>query len=158
VRNARFKAFHTAWHSTGVTFIAADLEKEDWLAKLVEAGFNPGRPALFLLEGVIVYLDKQAVGTTLRKIASTAKGSVVAFAYFTTEPLESQALYWRYGRAMTKAAGEPLKFGIDSTPPSRERLAELLRPCGLSLAEQRTLGRETEGKRAWGAFTSASVR
>ncbi len=145
--------------TTGVTFVAADFEKENWLARLVEAGFDPGQPALFVWEGVIMYLDREAVEATLRKIAGTAKGSIVAFDYFTTEPLESQALYWRYGRAMTKAAGEPMKFGVDSTPPSRERLAELLRSCGLSLGEQRTLGaeRETEGKRAWGGFATAIV-
>lgn len=83
---------------------------------------------------------------------------MVAFDYGTTEPLESQALYWRYARAGTRAAGEPVKFGIDSTPPSRERLAELLRSCGLSLVKQRTLGQETEGKRAWGGFAIATVK
>jgi methyltransferase (TIGR00027 family) len=144
--------------SAGVTFVAADLEKEDWLARLVDAGFCPGEPALFLCEGVIVYLDREAVEATLRAIASTARGSVVAFDYFTTEPLESRALYWRYARAGTTAAGEPLKFGIDSTPPSRERLAELLRSCGLTLVEQRTLGHETGGKRAWGGFATAIVK
>lgn len=45
-----------------------------------------------------------------KKIAGTAKGSAVAFDHFTTEPLESKALYWRCGRAMIKAVGEPLKF------------------------------------------------
>ena len=144
--------------STGVTFAAADFEKEDWLAKLVTAGFDPSRPALFLWEGVIMYLDRAAVEATLRKIASTAKGSVVAFDYMTTEPLESKALYWRFARAATTAGGEPLKFGVDSTPPSRERLAALLQSCGLSLVEQRTLGRETDGKRAWGGFATATVR
>jgi len=143
--------------STGVTFVAADLEKEDWLTRLVDAGFDPGTPALFLWEGVTVYLEKEAVEATLRTIGSTAKGSVVAFDYSTTEPLESKALYWRYARAATTAAGEPVKFGVDSTPPSRERLAELLRSCGLTLVEQRTLGQETEGKRAWGGFAVAVV-
>jgi hypothetical protein len=57
----------------------------------------------------------------------------------------------------TRANGEPLKFGIDSTPSS-ERLAELLRSCGLSLSEQRTLGKKTEGKRAWGGFAVAIVK
>ena len=94
----------------------------------------------------------------MRKIASTAKGSILAFDYFTTEPLESQALYWRYARAATKAAGEPLTFGIDSTPPLRQRLAEFLESCGLDLGEQRTLGQETGGKRAWGGFTIAIVK
>jgi len=144
--------------STGVTFVAADFEKEDWLRRLIDVGFNPDEPALFLWEGVMTYLDREAVESTLRKIASTAKGSIVAFDYCTTEPLESQALYWRFARAGTKAAGEPLKFGIDSTPPSSERLAEFICLCGLSLCEQRTLGQETEGKRAWGGFAIAIVK
>jgi methyltransferase (TIGR00027 family) len=141
-----------------VTFVAADFEQEDWLAQLVDLGFDPAKPALFLWEGVMMYLDRAAVENTLRKIASTARGSVVAFDYFTTEPLVSRSLYWRFARAATAAAGEPLKFGVDSTPPSRERLAELLRSCGLSLVEQRTLGQETAGKRAWGGFAIAAVQ
>jgi Leucine carboxyl methyltransferase len=136
--------------SSAVTFVAADFEKDDWLACLSAAGFAPGERTLFLLEGVTMYLNREAVEDSLRKVASTAQGSVVAFDYFTTEALESRALYWRYGRAATKSTGETLKFGVDSTPPSRERLAELLRRCGLSLADQRTLGDDTRTRRAWG--------
>ena len=142
----------------GVTFVSADFEREDWLSKLVAAGLDLKQPVLFIWEGVTMYLDRAAIEDTLRKIAGTAKGSVVAFDYFTTEPLESNSLYWRFGRWSTRAAGEPIKFGIDSTPPSRERLAELLHSCGLSLVEQRTLGQETEGKRAWGGFAIAAVK
>ena len=127
------------------------------MTRLVDLGFDPAKPALFLWEGVMVYLEREAVEDTLRKIASTAKGSAVAFDYFTTEPVVSNALYWRYGRAATRAAGEPFKFGIDSTPPTRERLSELLQSCGLTLHEQRTLGRETEQERAWGGFAIARV-
>jgi methyltransferase (TIGR00027 family) len=140
-----------------VTFVPADFEKQDWLACLTAAGFDPGQRTLFLWEGVTMYLDREAVEDTLRKIASTAPGSVVAFDYFTTEPLTSRALYWRYGRATTKAAGETLKFGVDSTPPSRERLAELLRSHGLSLSDHRTLGEDTQARRAWGGFALATV-
>jgi methyltransferase (TIGR00027 family) len=143
--------------SSGVTFVPADFEKEDWLARLTAAGFDPGERTLFLWEGVSMYLDRAAVEDTLRKIASTAHGSVVAFDYFTTEALESRALYWRYGRAATNAAGETLKFGVDSTPPSRERLAGLLRSCGLTLSDQRTLGDDTQTRRAWGGFATATV-
>jgi len=141
-----------------VMFVPADFEKEDWLARLVESGFDPSQKALFLWEGVTMYLERAAVEDTFRKIASTAKGSVVAFDYFTTEALVSNSLYWRYGRYMTKAAGEPLKFGIDSTPPSRERLAEFLHSCGLSVDQQQTLGKDTETDRAWGGFATAAVR
>jgi methyltransferase (TIGR00027 family) len=144
--------------ASGVTFVPADFENEDWVDRLTAAGFDPGERTLFLWEGVTMYLDRAAVEQTLRKIASTAPGSVVAFDYFTTEALESPALYWRYGRAATKAVGEPLTFGVDSTPPSRERLAELLRSCGLALTDQRTLGEDTETRRAWGGFATATVR
>lgn len=143
--------------SDGVTFVAADFEREDWLARLTDAGFDPAARTLFLWEGVTMYLERAAITDTLRKIASTAPGSVVAFDYFTTEALTSRSLYWRYGRAATKAAAEPLKFGVDSTPPSRERLAELLRSCGLTLTEQRTLGPDTRTTPAWGGFATASV-
>lgn len=143
--------------ASAVTFVTADFEKEDWLARLVDAGFDLKKPALFLWEGVIMYLDRAAVESTLRKIAGTAKGSLVAFDYFTSEIIESQGLYARFARAATSAGGEPLKFGIDSAPPSRQRVEELLRSCGLSLVEQRTLGEETEGKRAWGGFATAVV-
>jgi len=106
----------------------------------------------------MMYLEREAVESTFRKIAGAAKGSIVAFDYFTSEILDSQAPYMRFARATTSAGGEPLKFGIDSTSPSRERLAEFLQSCGLALGEQRTLGEETGGKRAWGGFATAIVK
>jgi methyltransferase (TIGR00027 family) len=144
--------------SDAVSFVPADFEKEDWLTLLTQAGFDLQQPALFIWEGVMMYLDQSVVEETLRKVASTAKGSILAFDYMTSEPLTSQALYYKLARAGTKANGEPLKFGIDSTPPSRERLKELLQACGLSLNEQRTLGSEKGKKRAWGGFAVAIVK
>jgi methyltransferase (TIGR00027 family) len=143
--------------TTGVTFVAADFEQEGWFPRLVNAGFDPSRPALFLWEGVVMYLGREAVEDTLRRIGGCASGSMVAFDYFTTEVLSSSALYWRFARMSTRAAGEPLTFGIDSLPPTRERLAELLQPCGLSLVEQHVLGKETGRERAWGGFALAMV-
>ncbi len=152
------EALHKAGiDASRVTFVSADFEKDDWLAKLVDAGFDRGKPALFVWEGVAMYLDRPAVEATLHKIAGTAKGSIVAFDYFTDECLLSQAFYWRFARASTKAVGEPLKFGIDSTPPAQERLAEFLKASGLELCEYRMLGHEAEGKRSWGGFAVARV-
>jgi len=141
----------------GVTFVAANFEKEDWFKRLLDAGFETEKPSLFLWEGVTPYLEREAVEDTFRNIASVARGSVIAFDYFTTEILESQSLQMRLIRASLQAGGEPLKFGIDSTPPTSERLAELLRSCGLSFREQHTLGKETEGKRSLGGFATAVV-
>jgi methyltransferase (TIGR00027 family) len=144
--------------AAGVTFVPADFENEDWFTRLVAAGFNPSEPALFIWEGVTPYLNEAAVKDSLRKIASTASGSIVAFDYFTSEVLESPALAMRSVRASLNAGGEPLKFGVDSTPPLRERVGELLQSCGLTLIEQHTLGPETDGKRAWGGFALSAVK
>ena len=141
-----------------VTFVSANFEEDDWLGRLVDAGCDVNQPALFLWEGVTPYLDRAAVEETLRKIATTACGSVVAFDYVTTEVLESPSLSLRLVRASLRAGGEPLKFGIDSTPPLSERVAELLRSCGLSLVEQQTIGQEKEEKRALGGFATAIVK
>jgi methyltransferase (TIGR00027 family) len=140
-----------------VTFVGADFEQDDWMERLLAAGFDPGVPALFLWEGVTMYLDQRAVEHTLRTIANTAAGGVVAFDYLTTEPLAAQGLYWRYARAATNLGGEPITWGIDRTPPVRDRIAELLGRCGLALVEHQTLGSETGSSHAWGGFAAAIV-
>lgn len=141
-----------------VTFVATDFEQEQWHSRLMEAGFKVDQPALFLWEGVTPYLDRTAVEATLRTVGNLATGSIIAFDYITTDVLESPSLYLRLVRASLRAGGEPLTFGIDSTPPTSERLADLLGSCGLSLVEQRTVGEESGGKRAWGGFAVAMVR
>lgn len=137
-----------------ITYVAADFMSDDWLEKLVEAGFDPTRPTFFTWESVSMYLDRHAVTNTLRTIAGT--GGVVAFDYFSTEIIESPSLYMRYARAMIRATGEPWRFGIDNTPPVRERVAAFLESCGLELQSQRNFGAESGGRRAPAGFAVAA--
>lgn len=143
--------------TTRVTYVPADFEKEDWFEKLVDAGFEQDVPSFFLWESVTMYLDREAVESTLRKIAATASGSVVAFDYFSAELIEDRSLIMRYIRAVVNAVGEPFRFGIDSTPPVRQRVAAFLESCGLSLEEQRNFGQETNRKHAMAGFATAIV-
>ncbi len=143
--------------TTRVTYVPADLENADWFEQLVDAGFAPDKPSFFLWEAVTMYLDREAVESTLRKIAATATGSVVAFDYFSAELIEERSLFMRYARAVIRATGEPWKFGIDNTPPVRTRVAAFLESCGLSLEEQRNFGQETDRKHAMAGFVTAIV-
>ena len=140
-----------------VTYVPADFETEDWFEKLVDAGFEPDKPSFFVWESVTMYLDREAVESTLRTIAGTATGSAVAFDYFSAELIESRSLFMTYARAVINAVGEPWRFGLDSTPPVRTRVAALLESCGLSLEEQRNFGRETASKHALAGFATAMV-
>ena len=140
-----------------VIYVPADFMKDDWLGKLVDAGFEPNKPSFFLWESVTMYLDREAVESTLRKIAGTAAGSAVAFDYLSAEIIDSRSLFMRYARAVLKATGEPLRFGIDNTPPVRERVAAFLESCGLKLEGQRNFGQESGRMRAMAGFTTAIV-
>ena len=142
--------------SDRVTFVAADFQTDDRLAALVNTGFDLEVPTFVLWEGVSMYLNHKPVEATMRRLSTMARGSIVAFDYVTTEPLESGALYWRLARAATTRSGEAITFGVSSTPPSRERLSELLQACGLALVEQRTHGVESGANRAWGGFATAT--
>jgi methyltransferase (TIGR00027 family) len=54
---------------------------DDWLQKLVEAGFDVGRPAVVASTGVSMYLTKDAIAATLRQVAGLAAGSTLAMTF-----------------------------------------------------------------------------
>jgi methyltransferase (TIGR00027 family) len=143
--------------TTQATYVPADFQKEDWFEKLVNAGFEPEKASLFTWESVTMYLDRQTVESSLRKIAGTAGDGVVAFDYLSAEFIESRSLFMRYARAVINATGEPWHFGLDNAPPGRERVAEFVDSCGLMLDEQCNFGLETDRKRAMVGFATAIV-
>jgi methyltransferase (TIGR00027 family) len=143
--------------TTRATYVAADFLVDSWLDRLVAAGFQPEKQTVYLWESVTMYLDQAAVEATLRTIASTAPGSVVAFDYLSRQLIEGNSLYMRYARAWLSRTGETWRFGIDSTPPVRPRVAAFVANCGLELVEQRNFGHETERKRADAGFCAARV-
>lgn len=134
----------------------ADTEHEDWFEKLVDVGFEPNKPSFFLWEAVTMYLDRAAVESMLRKISGAAPGSVVAFDYFSTGLLENRSFFMRYARSAANAAGEPLKFGIHSTPPVSGRLPHSSHRAACRW-EQRNFGQETDRKHAMAGFATAIV-
>jgi methyltransferase (TIGR00027 family) len=144
--------------SRPVTYVPADFEVDDWYERLLSAGFRQELQSFFLWESVTMYLDGKAVESTLRKIAKTAAGSVVAFDYFSTELMQARTLFMRYARVVLNLISEPFgTFSIDNTPPARDRVATFLASCGLSLEEQRNFGTETGSKRASAGFATAVV-
>ncbi len=143
--------------TTGVTYVPADFMHEDWFENVAGAGFDPRRPSLFLWELVTMYLDRDAVLSTLRRIAGTAPGSALAFDYMSTSMIESGLPFMRYARAVVVYTGEPLRFGTDTTPPAAGRIAAFLEPCGLRLVEHRTFGAESPGRPAWAGFAIATA-
>ena len=77
----------------GHVFAPADFEKEDLRDVLDGAGFDWGKPTLFCWVGVVMYLTRDAIATTLRTLAGAGPGSGVVLTYVTTpEYLDDDSL------------------------------------------------------------------
>src|SRR5580658_281346 len=62
-----------------VRFVPADFTRDPVADRLLAAGLDPGRPALFLLEGIAVYLERPVLQTVLSQFRqAAAAGSLLA--------------------------------------------------------------------------------
>jgi methyltransferase (TIGR00027 family) len=91
-----------------LTFVPVDLKQQGLPSALISVGFQPDRPAFFHWLGVVPYLPRESISSTLRFIASVP-GSEVVFDY--TEPLanypEVRRAYLAGVAARTAALREP---------------------------------------------------
>jgi methyltransferase (TIGR00027 family) len=68
-------------------FVPVDFEAGDaWWQRLSAAGFDTGQPAVVASMGVSMYLSKDAVASTLRRVAALAPGSTLAMTFL--RPIE----------------------------------------------------------------------
>jgi methyltransferase (TIGR00027 family) len=100
-----------------LTFIAIDFDKESLSMKLDAAGFCKQRQSLFILEGLVMYLQPESVDETFQIIRDYAgHGSLIAFDYVYASVLRNEAIY--YGETgiarMVSGAGEQWQFGIEN--------------------------------------------
>jgi methyltransferase (TIGR00027 family) len=97
-------------------FIAIDFDKESLPMKLNEVGFCKHRKCLFLLEGLLMYLQPEAVEATFRTIQNfSGKGSRIVFDYIYGSVLRKEGIYYgETGIVQTvSGAGEEWHFGIE---------------------------------------------
>ena len=100
-----------------LTFIAIDFDQEDLSAKLEEAKFGKNRRSLFILEGLVMYLQPESVDETFRVIQEYAgKGSWVVFDTIYASVLRKEGSY--YGETgieqTVSKADEQWQFGIEN--------------------------------------------
>ena len=97
-------------------FIAVDFDKESLSMKLDEAGFYKGQRSLFILEGLVMYLQPGSVDETFQTIRDYAgQGSLVVFDYIYASVLRKEDIYYgETGIEQTVSdAGEQWQFGIE---------------------------------------------
>jgi methyltransferase (TIGR00027 family) len=100
-------------------YVSCNFEKEDWLSRLLDHGFDASLPSLFVWEGVTMYLDRDVVKGTLRKVAQCGPGSCIAFDY-----LDSRHILTPFMRKISVRGGEPFKFGMTGDKETSELIEE----------------------------------
>jgi methyltransferase (TIGR00027 family) len=102
---------------SNLVFVAIDIDRELLAARLEAAGFQKNRRSLFILEGLLMYLEPESVHQTFQVIGQYAgAGSRVVFDYLQASVLrpENTPLYGqsKITRAV-RQAGEQWRFGIE---------------------------------------------
>ena len=110
-------------------FVPVDFARMSLAAALDAAGLDRGAPAFFSWLGVVPYLERQAIESTLRFVAALPAGTTIVFDYGSPPSalsLVGRIAFQRIAKRVA-AAGEPWKtfFAPDD-------LATMLRACGFS--------------------------
>jgi len=125
---------------------------DDWLSRLAAEGFDSAKPAIVASTGVSMYLTKDAIMATLRKVAALAPGSTLAMSFML--PIEMADPEVRPGieRAAAGARANGTPFISFFTPQEMLSLAreagfrEVRHVSAATLAERYFAGR-TDGLR-----------
>ncbi len=97
-----------------VVYVESDFERDDPLARLAAAGFDPSTPTVVLWIGVSMYISAPAVDRLLGFGAALAPGSTVIFDYVFAEPTRD------FVRAVERR-GEPIRFRTNDVRALLER-------------------------------------
>ncbi len=103
-----------------VRFVAADFTADPIAEPLLAAGLDPDRPTLFLLEGVVVYLERPVVERVLaefRRVAADGSELALSGVTGTAAPQERARLQQRVA-----ALGEPMRSQL-TADEARDLLA-----------------------------------
>ncbi|MEU3713569.1 class I SAM-dependent methyltransferase [Streptomyces catenulae] len=100
---------------------------DDWWARLVDAGFDPARPAVVACTGVTMYLTEEAVTATLHRLAGLAPGSTLALTFLLPTELLDAADRPALEATAPQAAAAGTPFRSFFTP---ERMLAAAREAG----------------------------
>ncbi|MEL6830243.1 MAG: SAM-dependent methyltransferase [Pseudomonadota bacterium] len=122
-----------------VHFVEIDFADPNWINALLGSPYDPAKPALFLWEGVTLYLSEANVRATLAAIkANAAPGSAVVLDFYGNRMLDLA----RKG-AMAKsleATGETMNFGFNFAVDAEGLLSAFVKSLGFDLGPHYFLG------------------
>jgi methyltransferase (TIGR00027 family) len=97
-----------------VRFVQVDFDRESFVDRLVEAGFDNTQKAAVVWDGVTNYLQPEAVDAVVRWAGGLAAGSHFIFTYIDAGVLDGSSHFEGADRVMRSLvrSGEPWTFGL----------------------------------------------
>jgi methyltransferase (TIGR00027 family) len=149
-----------------IRYVSVDFERDNLEEKLIEAGFEPGFPAVVVWEGVISYLTESAVQGTFTLLARLlAPSSSLIFTYMHKGAVDGSKAFpgGRRWRTWVSFSGEPFIYGLDP-----DTLEDVLKPFGFLLQSDESteeiakgycppLGRREPGSSAYRVAVAARM-
>jgi len=134
-QNAKINQYHKRGPVVppNLTFISTDFDKESLSTKLEEAGFKKDKRSLFILEGLLMYLQLESVDNLFQTIhAFSGTGSEFVFDSVYASVLRRENLFFGEEDIVktVSKAGEKWQFGVE-----RDRIEDFLRTRGFALSE-----------------------
>lgn len=120
-------------------------DEEDFAERLSEVGFAWDRPAVFIWEGVTMYLPRPVVESTLSRIAHrAAPGTRVGFDLVAARPPAEMSRRERWARAVMARMSEPVVLGLPV-----ERMRGFVEASGLAVRQIVPVREARGGAHAW---------
>jgi methyltransferase (TIGR00027 family) len=109
----------------GPIYVAADVTEPSWRDQLMAAGFRPGEPTAFTVEGLTMYLTEEQVSALLRTLADLGGPGSRLSVNFGVGFERAGSNRGRVGRRVMASAGETFHFRLRS-----EKAADFLTRTG----------------------------
>ena len=123
-----------------VNFVPVDFNNDDLFHQLTEAGFDASRKALFLWEGVSLYLSAEQVASTLEMLKQQAAASSVIVADLYAERLIKTLGKANVSQKILEMTEETLEFGLPFASDWRAVLSEFIAARSLQQGATHFLG------------------
>ncbi|MGN6313907.1 MAG: class I SAM-dependent methyltransferase [Rhodanobacteraceae bacterium] len=134
-------------------FVPVDFEAgDDWWQRLAGAGFESARPAIVASAGVSMYLTRDAIMATLRRVATLAPGSTLAMSFMLPIEMLEPDIRFAVERAAEGARASGTPFLSFFTPNemlalAREAGFREARHVSAAMLAERYFANRTDGLR-----------
>lgn len=129
-----------------INYVSVDFNRESWVDRLLEAGFDKKKKTLFIWQSVSLFLEEDIVKDALRKMADlSSDGSIVAQDLYSRSYItgENSSTLKRSSKLMEKM-GEPWKFGLEFGDDPKEEVSSFLASCGFIMTECHQFGEKLD--------------